>query len=561
MKGKSMRYIERRVKGAIAVVVAVVMAAMSAVTLPPTTTKKVEAATKATEAVAATTPCYTVMNEYSLPNYNYWKLKEGTKDEYDIISCRHRGYYIAPDKPGKYPVLFLFHGTDGVGQYKNNIIATVNRWVALGYIEPMVIIMPEMEKIGDPSGSVEDTRAYIANGQFKKLLDQVKGGTFACSDKIDTSRDISAGGYSLGAAAALYVGQKYPDDIINIGACSPAIMAYMGEGKWGWINYEKDVRFSQNSRSHFLFGYGEAEPTFGENADRYNAAHEKNIAEDLDYNANSFVYYTGYPEGHVWNTFKREIFVFLYYVNTDSLPTTEVIEDACATTVLPDNGEGEKTEDDNPTTTTPTGDTVDVTPEPASTDKTNQDNQANNNSSTGSNNNANASDNNQGQANSSQQSGADNTTGSTTPAQASYSNEWHDGVWYNADGTTNYAGVAFWKSNGTGWWYEDNLGWYPTNSWQKIDGVWYHFDASGYMASSEWRDGYWLSSDGALTYAETASWKLYDSKWSYIDTSGWYPTSAWQKIDGSWYYFDSEGYIATNKKIDGYYLDANGVCQ
>ncbi len=52
------------------------------------------------------------------------------------------------------------------------------------------------------------------------------------------------------------------------------------------------------------------------------------------------------------------------------------------------------------------------------------------------------------------------------------------------------------KRKYTGYWIEDSVGWYPTDTWQKIDGVWYYFDASGYMVTNQYIDGYWLGADG-----------------------------------------------------------------
>jgi hypothetical protein len=118
-----------------------------------------------------------------------------------------------------------------------------------------------------------------------------------------------------------------------------------------------------------------------------------------------------------------------------------------------------------------------------------------------------------------------------------------------------------WKHNSTGWWAEYSDGSYPVNTWKKIDGVWYYFNKSGYMASKEWRDGYWLSSNGALEYNYTASWKSNSSGWWYEDGSGWYPSNCWQKIDGCWYYFNSSGYMVTDQYVDGYWLGSDGVCK
>ena len=77
----------------------------------------------------------------------------------------------------------------------------------------------------------------------------------------------------------------------------------------------------------------------------------------------------------------------------------------------------------------------------------------------------------------------------------------------------------------------------------KVDGIWYYFDETGYMAASEWREGYWLSANGALEYEGIAMWKRDGTGWWYEDSLGWYPVSKWQKIDGCRYYFGTTGYM------------------
>lgn len=118
-----------------------------------------------------------------------------------------------------------------------------------------------------------------------------------------------------------------------------------------------------------------------------------------------------------------------------------------------------------------------------------------------------------------------------------------------------------WKQNSTGWWVEYSDGSYPVSTWKKIDNIWYYFDDSGYMVSNEWRGGYWLSSNGALEYVYTASWKHNSTGWWFEDASGWYPSNRWQKIDGCWYYFDASGYMVTSQYVDGYWIGADGVCK
>ena len=160
-----------------------------------------------------------------------------------------------------------------------------------------------------------------------------------------------------------------------------------------------------------------------------------------------------------------------------------------------------------------------------------------------------------GTANGAAQGGSGSGSASGKP-----SNEWINGQWYDANGGTSYAAKGSWKGNSSGWWYEDTSGWYPWSQWLKIDGKWYYFDYYGYMSSSEWRDGYWLSGNGALEYDGIGSWHSNSTGWWFSDSSGWYPVSQWQKINGYWYYFDGSGYMVTNRYIDGYWIGGDGVC-
>ena len=141
-----------------------------------------------------------------------------------------------------------------------------------------------------------------------------------------------------------------------------------------------------------------------------------------------------------------------------------------------------------------------------------------------------------------------------------YSNEWIDGKWYNEDGTQTYPGTLQWKSNATGWWVEDTDGWYPTDQWQKIDGVWYYFKPDGYMAANEYYKGYWFNADGSWDDKYLLSWKSNATGWWVEDISGWWPASQWLKIDGYWYYFDASGYMVTSQYVDGWWISADGVC-
>lgn len=55
-------------------------------------------------------------------------------------------------------------------------------------------------------------------------------------------------------------------------------------------------------------------------------------------------------------------------------------------------------------------------------------------------------------------------------------------------------GGDFWQ-----WWYQEDNGAYPANTWKEIEGKWYHFDNNGYL---------------------DVGWKYLDGKWYYLDSSG-----------------------------------------
>lgn len=63
--------------------------------------------------------------------------------------------------------------------------------------------------------------------------------------------------------------------------------------------------------------------------------------------------------------------------------------------------------------------------------------------------------------------------------------------------TPVYAGQ--WRVDSTGWWYQENNGNYPRNTWKAIDGSWYYFYSNGYMAHDIWINGlYYVGSDGRM---------------------------------------------------------------
>ena len=120
--------------------------------------------------------------------------------------------------------------------------------------------------------------------------------------------------------------------------------------------------------------------------------------------------------------------------------------------------------------------------------------------------------------------------------------EYCEGYWLSKSGAWTYQAKASWKSDSKGTYYQDTNGWYPKNQWLKIDDQWYFFKNNGYMASSEYCNGYWFNQNGTWTYPNKAAWKQNANGWYYQDTSGWYAKNCDIRIDGKLYNFDARGY-------------------
>lgn len=129
--------------------------------------------------------------------------------------------------------------------------------------------------------------------------------------------------------------------------------------------------------------------------------------------------------------------------------------------------------------------------------------------------------------------------------------------WININGQTYYwkynkFSGYFLINNSTGKAYEDG--------WLEVNGKWYYFSSNGgVMFTSQYRDGYWLGDDGALVDGYYAQWKCNSTGWWYEDITGWYPASQWLMIDGYWYYFYPDGYMASSTYIDGYWVSESGA--
>ena len=113
-----------------------------------------------------------------------------------------------------------------------------------------------------------------------------------------------------------------------------------------------------------------------------------------------------------------------------------------------------------------------------------------------------------------------------------------------------------WVQSGSRWWYKHADGSYTTNDWEKINGVWYRFDNSGWMQTGWVKDGSWYYLDGSG--AMKTGWLKDNGSWYYLQDSGAMKTG-WMKVSGKWYYAYSSGALAINTTTpDGYRVNYNG---
>lgn len=59
-------------------------------------------------------------------------------------------------------------------------------------------------------------------------------------------------------------------------------------------------------------------------------------------------------------------------------------------------------------------------------------------------------------------------------------------------------------------------------------------------------------------FAAEKGWVQEDDSWHFYDEDGYKETNTWKKRDGDWYYLDEDGNLATNQRIDEYFVNSEG---
>ena len=234
------------------------------------------------------------------------------------------GYILTPDVDHNVQALIYIHGNGGIsknGQFwPDRIKSEMEKWTALGYIEPMVVIVPKAN-IGDDNNQKGNKMKVFVDEQFETLLDSAISGSI--SSKIDTSKDVVVTGLSMGGAAALYAGVKFRSKVKNVGAFSPANdFKYYWDKTSGWVK-DSEIIFSDEPNSHYLVG-----ASLDENGGLHYAVAEHVYSVCGEKYGFKRYYLEGYE--HTWDLFMMELFYYLYYVQNDVVPTKDMRTQAAA---------------------------------------------------------------------------------------------------------------------------------------------------------------------------------------------------------------------------------------
>lgn len=247
-----------------------------------------------------------------------------------------KGYYFAPKKEGKYPTVIVMHGQGNVDNFKKRLLSNFNKWVKLGYIPPVVVVMPEVLTSYGPASSkndsdIDDFENFIYKThpkRFDALLTSIETG--ALSPRIDTSIAPYVSGFSMGGMSALHAGVEYNTRVKMVGGLSPAKAFYLGDGKWGTYNMAADIQFSKDPDARVYISAGQAErdfegkPGFIETLNRY----EQGIKVNNEAILTKFVAPSSWG-GHSFALAQKELFMFLYFATFDKVPNLELVEAIC----------------------------------------------------------------------------------------------------------------------------------------------------------------------------------------------------------------------------------------
>ena len=248
-----------------------------------------------------------------------------------VINAECKLYYATPKAAGKYETVIIMHGQGNVEKFKTRLLTHINTWVKMGYIKPMVVVIPEILDYTGEGSNVEDFCEYISKSntnRFNTLLTSIETGEL--SPQIDTNVKPYVSGFSMGGMAALYAGVEYNDRIKHVGALSASKGFYVADGIRAVRKYAKDIYFSSEEGACVYITAGDEERdfegvrAFRETVKRY----ERAIKVNNESVVKTFIGPASWG-GHAFEIAQKEIFMYLYLASNGTLPSVELVEAIC----------------------------------------------------------------------------------------------------------------------------------------------------------------------------------------------------------------------------------------
>lgn len=120
-----------------------------------------------------------------------------------------------------------------------------------------------------------------------------------------------------------------------------------------------------------------------------------------------------------------------------------------------------------------------------------------------------------------------------------------------------------WIQDSVGWYFMNQDGTYPFNTWKKIDGNWFRFDKDGYALEKSWYQDeqgryFWLKDGGYMAIG----WVKIGESWYYFESNGAMKTG-WIQYFDKWYYCQESNGAMISKEVRKigdkfYYFNGNG---
>ena len=259
------------------------------------------------------------------------------------LSDKNCGFYTEPDEPGTYKTAILLHGN---GETCSSWMAqqmpkAMQYWTQQGYLEPMVLFMPW---VGYNPGT--DPCGVMSHREFgEEYADDLADSIGNIAGKADTKKSIAIAGYSMGGCDALTAAAKYNGLFKEVGSLSSSFTFYKHDNPddpWSTFHSTKGMDFSQDLNCYITYGRVEAETDPGNIFKPSAKCYYSILTQKLGLKnvVGPYEYQNGNAGGHGNRLFLREIFMYLYYLQTGKVCPEDKVEAACSKVYL-DKDKGE----------------------------------------------------------------------------------------------------------------------------------------------------------------------------------------------------------------------------